>query len=396
MPNPIAPILQPYREELITQYTRVFRTQMFTSRAELRPAEAMQVVGEEVAILLQETLSAEEAFARGQVLCQRGVSLQIITNLGRVTRQIILTGAEQSVGLSLLDIYDRYVNGVLEGYFQETEKLILSEQERIRGALQRAVGRYTIEIKEVQELAERANEANEFKSQFIARISHEVRTPLGGIVGMSEMLQHGIYGTLTADQKAILDRILNNAKNLNQLFSDLLAQAKIEAGQLHLNASPIVPKEIVESIYMNCLPLALQKGLALKTEIDPELPARILGDEIRLTQILSNLVINAIKYTHSGSVLVRVNKEPAQKWSLQVKDTGIGISPEAQAYIFEPYRQVEESFQGQESGIGLGLAIVSQLVSAMYGTITLQSRLGQGSTFTVRLPYQVVSVSERS
>lgn len=389
--NSLATELRPKREELISRYTQVLRAQLFTCRAELRPAEVIQVINEEVECLLHETLSAEEAFAHGQALCHRGVSLQILNHFGLVTRQIILGGESMIALRVLLETYDRYLNGVMEGYFRETEQIIFTEQERIRGALQRAVGQYTIEIKEVQALAERANQANEFKSQFIARISHEVRTPLGGIVGMSEMLQHGVYGVLSPEQNAILARILNNARNLNQLFSDLLTQAKIEAGQLHMNPKPFKPQELIENIYMNCLPLALQKGLVLKSEIDPAFPAHIFGDEIRLGQILSNLVINAIKYTNSGSVLVRVTKEPEQTWALQVKDTGIGISPEAQTYIFEPYRQVEGSLHGQESGIGLGLAIVNQLVTAMQGTISLQSRLGQGSTFTVHLPYQPVA-----
>jgi signal transduction histidine kinase len=274
---------------------------------------------------------------------------------------------------------------VIQGFIQSFEKLILSEQERIRGALQVAVGTYTVEIKEVQELAQKASEANEFKIRFIARLSHELRTPLGALLGMSEMLQENVYGPISPAQMDIIQRIINNTHALERTFTELLDQSQIELGQLRLKEAEFSPKELVQEVYSNNLALALQKGLAMHVEVDSGLPNLIIGDKTRIEQILSNLVINAIKYTQTGSILIRAYKDEAAQWFLQVKDSGIGISKEDQATIFEPFRQADETMGRRYGGVGLGLAIVKQLVTIMNGSVSVESELGRGSTFTVAL-----------
>ncbi|RPJ22758.1 MAG: histidine kinase, partial [Chloroflexi bacterium] len=264
--------------------------------------------------------------------------------------------------------------------------IILEEQERIRGALQIAIGRYTVEIKEVQDIAKKANEANEFKSQFIARMSHELRTPLGALLGLAEMLQQNVYGVLTPPQLDIVQRIISNAEELKQVFTELLDQSQIEAGHLRLKERAFSPEALARKVNSNYLAMALQKGLSMHVETAPDLPTTLFGDEARIAQVLSNLVVNAIKFTKKGGVTIRVFKGDDSRWGMQVKDTGIGIGIENQAQIFEPFRQADEGTSRAYGGVGLGLAIVQQLVQAMNGSIQLESKPGQGSTFTVSLP----------
>ncbi len=245
-----------------------------------------------------------------------------------------------------------------------------------------------IKVKEVQELAQKASEANEFKSRLIARISHELRTPLGALMGMSEMLQQNVYGPLTPPQQDITRRIISNSLALERVFAELLDQSQIESGQLRLKKEPFSPQILAQTVHSNCLPLAQRKGLVMTVDVDPTLPPMILGDRGRVEQILQNLVTNAIKFTQAGQIMILVQREGGTQWRLQVKDTGIGMSKETQSFIFEPFRQADESLMHESNGVGLGLAIGQQLAKMMNGTISVESALGQGSTFTVLLPLQ--------
>ncbi len=264
----------------------------------------------------------------------------------------------------------------------------------LRQALERArrnERELAIKIAESQILAQKATEANKFKSQLIARISHELRTPLGALMGMSEMLHQDVYGPLTPAQKDMTQRIINNSQALQHVFAELLDQSQIESGQLRLNEAPFSPKALMDKVYSQCLLLAQHKGLALQVEIAPDLPDMVIGDQERTEQVLSNLVVNAIKFTKTGYVQICSRQEHDDQWVLQVKDSGIGISEETQAFIFEPFRRADESIRREFGGVGLGLAIVQQLVTAMNGTIHIESELGRGSTFTVILPLQVTT-----
>lgn len=157
-----------------------------------------------------------------------------------------------------------------------------------------------IKVKEVQELAQKASEANEFKSRLIARISHELRTPLGALMGMSEMLQQNVYGPLTPPQQDITRRIISNSLALERVFAELLDQSQIESGQLRLKKEPFSPQILAQTVHSNCLPLAQRKGLVMTVDVDPTLPPMILGDRGRVEQILQNLVTNAIKFTQAA------------------------------------------------------------------------------------------------
>lgn len=391
LPVLFAEQINAHRADLVSGYLGVLQETLFTNRSDVRPSMLSRIASDEadalVSFLTQQLASSVE---HGAQLCQIGLGEQAILRLGQVARQFFLSHLEAEFLAPALDLVDAYQNGIVQGFIKGREKTILIEQERIRSALERAIGRYTVEIKEVQELALRASEANEFKSRFIARISHELRTPLGALLGMAEMLQENVYGPLTPAQADITRRIFNNARALEQVFEELLDQSRIEAGQLHLKEEAFSPQALVKTVHSNCLPLALQKGLALQLNIDPNLPRAAIGDRRRIEQILSNLVVNAIKYTETGSVEIHSFKDHEPQWVLRVMDTGIGISPEAQEYIFEPFRQVDETRSRRFGGVGLGLAIVQQLVYAMQGTVSLESEIGKGSIFTVVLPLRTV------
>jgi signal transduction histidine kinase len=394
LPEELSRQIDAHQAELASRYQQVLRETLFTSRSDLRPSMLGNVAGNEVATL-KNFLSqhSPSGFEHGKLLCQMGLGAQAILQIGQTTRQFLINYIQNGALAPALDLVDSYQSDVLKGFIQEREKTILNEQERIRGALERAISRYTVEIKEVQDMAQKATEANEFKSRFIARISHELRTPLGSMMGMAEMLQQNVFGKITSEQEGITRRIISNAKTLQQIFEELLDQAQLESGGLVLKDEIFSFRELVQTVHSNCLSLALGKGLAMQAKVDPHLPPRGIGDRRRIEQVLSNLVVNAIKYTETGKITIWAYRDGDFQWGLQVKDTGIGISKQAQEYIFEPFRQADETLARKYGGVGLGLSIVRQLVQVMNGTVSVESDLGRGSTFTVTFPLRTPSTS---
>lgn len=239
----------------------------------------------------------------------------------------------------------------------------------------------------------REAEVDRMKSAFISTASHELRTPLNAIVGYADMLQEGVYGPLSEKQCSILERVVANTGHLVSLINNLLDQAQIEAGTLTLDLAPFAPADLVDNVIGAMGVLAHTKGLELTSHLADDLPATLLGDQQRLRQILFNLVNNAIKFTDKGAVRVRIYQPDADHWALAVSDTGRGIPPKAQSYIFEPFRQVDEPPTRDYTGAGLGLSIVKQLTEIMGGDIVLESEVGRGSTFTVILPLVPLGLS---
>ncbi len=382
-------IVEANKADLASRYRRSLQETLFTNRSEVTPKNLQDIAAREVEAIVSYFRDPQfSGVEHGSQLCQMGLSEQTMLRLGRAIRQFSLTHFSGDLIADGLNAVDSYQDEVMQGFIQTREKLILAEQERIRGALQIAVGHYTIEIKDIQALAQRATESNEFKTRFIARISHELRTPLGALLGMSEMLQQSVYGPLTPAQLDIIQRIINNTRILEQTFTELLDQSQLESGQLRLKQEEFSPSALAQTVHSNNLPLALQKGLAMHLQIDPSLPKTLFGDRARIEQVLSNLVINAIKYTPEGSIEISVRRDGDAHWLLQVKDSGIGISDENLDFIFEPFRQADESVDRKFGGVGLGLAIVKQLVMAMNGRVRVESKIGEGSTFIVTLPLQ--------
>lgn len=235
-----------------------------------------------------------------------------------------------------------------------------------------------------------AEAANRAKSEFLATMSHEIRTPLNSVLGFSNILE-----SIVTDPKgkSYIKAIVTSGKTLLSLINDILDLAKIEAGKLDINLDPLDLRQLLEDIQQIFQHKADRQGLDLRLKIDETLPLSLLLDEVRIRQILFNLVGNAIKFTPAGQIEISVNRGksiPAEpdKISLEiiVKDTGIGIAPEKQAQIFEAFVQSDSQTTRKYGGTGLGLTITQRLIKLLGGTISLESKLNQGSTFTVTLP----------
>lgn len=233
---------------------------------------------------------------------------------------------------------------------------------------------------------EELQEANRLKTRFLARVSHELRTPLNAIIGYTEMNLAGFYGTLNDLQVDALQRVQRNSRQLLNLINDVLDLSRIDAEELELQESVFSPQDLVRSVISTMEPRAHEKGLVLSYDVAPDLPPALLGDEVRLNQVLLNLVDNAVKFTSQGRVHVAACVEGANLWTLQVRDSGRGIPERELLHIFEEFRQGEDAYSQGAGGTGLGLAICRRLAGAMGGTISVQSRVGVGSTFTVSLP----------
>jgi PAS domain S-box-containing protein len=232
----------------------------------------------------------------------------------------------------------------------------------------------------------REAEIDRMKSTFVSIASHELRTPLNAIMGYSEMLNEGVYGSLTEQQMGAMGRLLANSSHMLSLINNLLDRARIEAGMIKLNIGDFAPSKLVDGVKGVMDVMAHNKGLKLTTHIADNVPDTLTGDWQRLHQILINFVNNAIKFTREGSVGINIYMHDADHWALAVTDTGIGIPEEARQYIFEPFRQVDDSTTREYGGAGLGLSIVKQLVTMMDGRVEVKSKVGKGSTFTVILP----------
>src|SRR5258708_3672069 len=233
---------------------------------------------------------------------------------------------------------------------------------------------------------------NKLKSEFLARISHELRTPMNSINGYSEMLLQTVYGDLNAKQMDRVERILRNGHNLLALIDDLLDISKIDAGKMELQIESVDLKQELASTINNLESQATGKGLYLKLEVPEDLPS-VQADSMRLKQIITNLLGNAVKFTQTGGVTVRaevIEAEDTIMIATTVIDTGIGIKNEDQGIIFDEFRQADGSTTREYGGTGLGLAIAKKLVEMMDGRIWVESEVGHGSKVIVLLPAATV------
>jgi signal transduction histidine kinase len=205
-------------------------------------------------------------------------------------------------------------------------------------------------------------------------------------LGYAELLRYGAFGPLEEKQENAASQIIDSAHYLTAMVNELLDQAQAESKSVILHIDNFNVNELVQHVEASMTVLAGKKGLALRTSIAPNVPETLRGDRQRLQQILINLAGNAIKFTQTGEVSIHLYCPDDTHWAMQVADTGAGVAEEAQAYIFEPFRQANNAITRENRGTGLGLSITKQLVELMRGEITLESEVDKGSTFTIILP----------
>lgn len=244
---------------------------------------------------------------------------------------------------------------------------------------------------QLQSALQREQEANQQKSTFFASASHELRTPLNIILGYIDLIREGVIGQVDRATVETLDRVRKSVLHLIALINDLLDLARIERAEFHIHQEPVDTEKLLQEICSQWEKVIHDKGLSFRRVGDCPLP-RITTDKARLRQVLDNLLGNAVKFTVAGHIAVGASA-PDHSLEIWVEDTGIGIDPADQGRIFDEFQQVKSGTTPQSGGVGLGLAVSKKLVLLLGGTLTVESLPGQGSTFTVTLPW---NTQERS
>lgn len=335
-------------------------------------------------------------------LTSLNVGLVSAKSANDLTLEVLTTGNDEITSLT------SHIKEIFKAHTQTKSQL-----REAQGTLEKRVIERTVELTSAktrleQELDERKQSNQlltqardkalselQLKSQLLANVSHDARTPLT-IIGLNtEMLQQGRHGELNSKQTEVLDRILNATRQLLNFITNMLDEAQLKHGKMPFVNVTFEPRLLIEEFVSMLGPLAESKGITLKADLDLALPSQIKGDPDRLKQILSNLSENAIKFTDQGGVTIKAQRTDRLHWTISVVDTGRGIPPEAQSRIFEAYWQLNSTSKRESNrGVGLGLSIVKQIVQMMKGSIAVTSKVGEGTTFIVTLPIEEITVAQ--
>jgi signal transduction histidine kinase/DNA-binding response OmpR family regulator len=339
------------------------------------------------------------AAALGYVLAARFQRV-ITTPVLRLLRTIEEVGAKRDYSIRAVVLGSDELSQLESGFNGMLEQIEARDLElkRHRDQLEAEVQRRTAELRAAKEAAEgarrQAEAANAAKSEFLANMSHEIRTPMNAILGFSELLRTRIAASR---ERNYLDAISSSGRTLLTLINDILDLSKIEAGKLEIQMEPVSVAAVVDELQKLFSIKATEKGLSLLVEVDPRLPGGLLLDEVRIRQVLFNIVGNALKFTEKGRVTIRSGFQLAARSTaaepdetrgdliLEVEDTGIGIPDDQKDRIFAAFSQVAGQSTRKFGGTGLGLTISRRLVEMMNGTIALDSAVGRGTTFRVTL-----------
>ena len=279
----------------------------------------------------------------------------------------------------------RDATGELRGFAKVTRDL--TERRDADIALQQS-------LETQRELTRKALAGQKAKSDFLATMSHELRTPMNGVIGYADLLARST--DLRGPNREYADILVQSAQSLLRILDDILDFSGLEAGSLKIENGVFSPRRLINDVQLLLAPAANRKNLEIEVNISQGIPSAMVGDAGRIRQVLLNLVGNAVKFTETGSVTISLDPtEGGREWKFQVRDTGPGLSPHQHEAIFEPFVQADSSSSRRHGGTGLGLAISKKLVELMGGSLSVESALGEGCTFTLMLPLKTISGPSR-